>query len=227
MRQERYDDARESLLALTSPDSGVPYDVDNQVSMIIATDKLEKSASAGTQYSDCFKGTDLRRTEITCISWLMQSQCGSALMSYSVQFMISAGLDETHSFDFALAKYGMGGIGTVLSWFMLARMGRRTMQLWGLGSLFVILMITGGMGIRPSDSMSWGVGSLLMVYTFIYDISVGPACYAIVADMPSTRLKIKTVVLARSTYGIVSCSTCPKHGAPNLLRWIILWLTKL
>lgn len=204
VRQERYEDARKSLLALTTPESGIPYDVDRQIAMIKSTNELEKQESAGTSYFDCFKGTDLRRTEITCISWLCQSQCGSALMSYSVQFFLSAGLSETRSFDFSLGNYGMGGVGTIISWFIMAKVGRRTTMLVGLSGLFTLLAITGGLGISTNPDVAWGVGALLMVYTFVYDITVGPACYALVADMPSTRLKIKTVVLARCCYGIVS-----------------------
>jgi MFS transporter, SP family, general alpha glucoside:H+ symporter len=41
-----------------------------------------------------------------------------------------------------------------------------------------------------------------MIYTFIYDFTVGPVCYSLVADIPSTRLKIKTVVLARNLYNV-------------------------
>lgn len=41
-----------------------------------------------------------------------------------------------------------------------------------------------------------------MVYTFVYDITIGPVCYALVADIPSTRLKIKSIVLARNFYNV-------------------------
>lgn len=139
VRQERYEDARAALLKLVNTNSGIPYDVDNQLAMIKATNDFEKKVSSGASYLDCFRGTDLRRTEITCIAWLIQSQCGSALMSFSVQFFTSAGLAETNSFNFSLGQYGMGAVGTFMSWFLMTKMGRRSIIIWGLVSLIVSL----------------------------------------------------------------------------------------
>jgi SP family general alpha glucoside:H+ symporter-like MFS transporter len=45
---------------------------------------------------------------------------------------------------------------------------------------------------------------MLLVYTFFYDISVGPVCYSLVSEIPTTRLRIKTVVLARNLYNCFS-----------------------
>lgn len=42
----------------------------------------------------------------------------------------------------------------------------------------------------------------MLLLTFIYDLTVGPICYALVAELPSSRLRIKTVVLSRNIYQI-------------------------
>lgn len=44
----------------------------------------------------------------------------------------------------------------------------------------------------------------MMVSVVTYDITVGPVCYCLVAEIPTTRLRIKTAVLARNTYNVVS-----------------------
>jgi MFS transporter, SP family, general alpha glucoside:H+ symporter len=64
VRHERFEDAKRALLKLTSTKSGIPYNIDNQVAMIKATDAMERAMSEGTNYWDCFKGVDLRRTEM-------------------------------------------------------------------------------------------------------------------------------------------------------------------
>jgi SP family general alpha glucoside:H+ symporter-like MFS transporter len=85
--------------------------------------------------------------------------------------------------------------------FLMPHMGRRTLYLWGQMGLFVILIIIGGLGIPSiSNSTGWATGALLLIMTFAYDITVGPVCYSLVAELPSTRLRIKTVVLARNVY---------------------------
>jgi SP family general alpha glucoside:H+ symporter-like MFS transporter len=43
-----------------------------------------------------------------------------------------------------------------------------------------------------------------MLFVFTYDLTVGPVCYCLVAEIPSTRLRIKSVVLARNFYNIAS-----------------------
>jgi len=42
-----------------------------------------------------------------------------------------------------------------------------------------------------------------MIFTFTYDITVGPVGYCLVAEIPSTRLRIKTTALARNAYNII------------------------
>lgn len=45
---------------------------------------------------------------------------------------------------------------------------------------------------------------MLMIFVFIYDCTVGPVTYCLVAEMPSTRLRQKSVALARNAYNIGS-----------------------
>lgn len=203
VRKGRIEDAKKALLGLTRKNCGVPYDVDAQLAMIKATNELEMAMSEGTSYVDCFRTpVDRRRTEIACMAWITQAFCGAALMGYSVQFYIRAGLSEENSFDFNLGQYAMGAVGTIGSWFLMPHVGRRTMYIWGLAIMFIILIVVGGLGVSSSSGAGYGVGSLLLIYTFVYDITVGPVCYSLVAEIPSTRLKIKTVVLARNFYNI-------------------------
>jgi SP family general alpha glucoside:H+ symporter-like MFS transporter len=97
----------------------------------------------------------------------------------------------------------MGICGTVGSWFLMPHMGRRTLYLVGLAGMMTLLVVVGGLGTSSNRNVSgYGAGSLLLIYTFLYDITVGPVCYSLVAEIPSTRLKIKTVVLARNFYNI-------------------------
>jgi MFS transporter, SP family, general alpha glucoside:H+ symporter len=113
VRKGRFEDARKALLGLTSIKSGIPYNVDNQLAMIKATDALERALAEGTTYVDCFRGVDLRRTEIASMCWITQAFCGASLMGYSVQFYQRAGLSQTNSFNFNLGQYAMGIAGTV------------------------------------------------------------------------------------------------------------------
>ncbi len=72
--------------------------------MMVSTNELEKAIESGTGYLDCFKGIDLRRTEIVCVTWAIQNLCGSAFMGYSTYFYEQAGLPIVDSFDMSMGQ---------------------------------------------------------------------------------------------------------------------------
>lgn len=200
VRKGRIDDAKKALLRLTSRDTP-SFNADDTIAMMIHTNELEMDITASTSYLECFKGVNLRRTEITCIVWACQALCGSAFMGYSTYFYIQAGLAEENAFDMTMAQFALGAIGTIGSWFIMIPFGRRTLYVAGLFTLFCIVLLIGILGCIPaSTGLSWGIGSLLLIYTFVYDFTIGPVCYSLVAEMPSTRLRQKTVVLSRNFY---------------------------
>ena len=192
--------------------------------MMLHTDELEKETTAGTRYLDCFRGTDLRRTEIAAIVWMTQTLCGSGLGGYSTQFYEQAGLNDAYSFDFQMGQYALGAIGTIFSWFLMAQFGRRTLYLWGLVILLSTLLIIGFVGIAPKSNTSapWVIGSFLLIFTFVYDATIGPVCYCLVAEISSTRLRSKTIVLARNFYNIVGIFNnivTPRMLSPTAWNW--------
>ena len=113
VRRGRIEDAKSSLRRLTSSKCGVPIHIDYEISVIQATNEQEMSLDSGTSYLDCFKGKNLRRTEIVSVAWLAQTFCGFGLVSYSVVFLERAGISESDSFSFTLGVSGLGWIGTV------------------------------------------------------------------------------------------------------------------
>lgn len=173
--------------------------------MMLHTNQGERTADTGTSYSDCFKGVDLRRTEISCTVWFIQTTCGSsAFLTYLTYFYQLAGLKTENSFGMAIATYGMGLIGTILSWSLMAKVGRRTIYLWGSVILFVFLMLVGFVSlVSPQNGKAaWTLAGLVLAYTFFYDLTLGPVCYSLVSEISSTRLRTKTVSLARIAYNI-------------------------
>ncbi|KAK9358964.1 hypothetical protein V1504DRAFT_441685 [Lipomyces starkeyi] len=143
---------------------------------MIHTNEIEKNMSQGTSYWDCFRGTNLRRTEISCLVWAIQVLCGTGLMTYSTYFYKQAGLPTQQSFNMTLAQYGLGIIGTLSSWSLMSRFGRRTIYLGGLVIADVLLLVISLTSIAPASNSraSWAIGSLLLVFIFVYDTTIGP-----------------------------------------------------
>lgn len=199
VRRGRIEEAKRNLRRLTSTSD--ISELDKTISMMQLTDEMEKEVVAGTSYWDCFKGVNLRRTEISCITWFVQNVCGSTFMNYSTVFYLSAGLEKSAAFDMTMVQYALGAGGTIASWFFMAHVGRRKLYFWGIFLMFCILMIIGFMSLAPQkDATKWAIGSMLLVFTVVYDTSVGPVCYSLVSELSSTRLRAKSIVLARNLY---------------------------
>ncbi|KAH7213218.1 putative general alpha-glucoside permease [Fusarium oxysporum] len=92
-----------------------------------------------------------------------------------------------------------------VSWLMLPYLGQRTMYVWGLAGLEISLLVMGGLGTRPKTSvMGWTIGSMLILYAFVYNVTVGPICYALMSEVPASKLRSKTVILVGMTYNILN-----------------------
>jgi len=133
-----------------------------------------------------------------------------------------AGLPTSISFDFSITLYAVAMIGVVISWFAMHYFGRRTIYLSGLTAQFLVLLTTGCASFASTKAASFGIGSLLLVFVLCYDIAVGTVAYAIVAEMPSSHLRTKTIVLARTLYncqGIINGVITPYMLNPSAWNW--------
>ena len=108
------------------------FDADATVALMQNTHLYEEAAEVGATYWDCFKGVDLRRTEITCLVWAVQNLSGCGFMGYSTYFFQQAGLDQIQSFNIAMGQFSLGAVGTIISWGLITYFGRRTLYLTGL-----------------------------------------------------------------------------------------------
>lgn len=235
VRRNRLEEAKTALLRLTSP-GRTEFDADEAVALMVVTTENEREAGTGTSYLHCFRGVDLRRTTIACCCWGIQILSGTGLRIYSTYFYQQAGLPTDQAFNMTIIQYALGFIGVFIAWATLPRFGRRTLYICGLAILAVILLVIGGLGAAESQyslddtssttsmnsRFAWSIGSLLLAYTFFYDITIGPVCYSLVAEIPSVRLRSKSIVLARMTYNIlniVSNIITPYMLNPSAWNW--------
>ncbi len=75
-------------------------DVSGTLAMMVHTIKLENEVTAGSSYLDCFRGTDLRRTEIVCFAFVGQILSGSTF-AYSPTYFF-----EQVKYPFSLVDVG-------------------------------------------------------------------------------------------------------------------------
>ncbi|KAM0327962.1 hypothetical protein ACHAQA_005361 [Verticillium albo-atrum] len=219
VRKGRIEDAKHNLRRLVL----LGTDVDNAVTLMQVTIQKERESGTGKRYQDCFRGHNRRRTFIACCTWGIQILSGTGLRVYSTYFYQQAGLPSTQAFNMSLIQYGLGIVGVFIAWVMLPYFGRRTLYIWGLVGLDICLLVIGVLGTIPTKSViAWAIGSMLILYTLIYDITVGPICYALVSEVPSSELRSKSIVLSRMTYNllnIVSNTITPYMLNPGAWAW--------
>lgn len=221
VRKERVDEAAKALEFLKPRNATVDH-VDNQIEFIRHTEALEKAEQKGSSYLECFRGTARRRTEIVCVAYALQWWCGNPLMSFAVTFFESAGLDATAAFDLNIVMNTTYMIGTVSSWFLTKRFGRRGMYIVGAALCCAHCLVLGILGCFRGTDVSWATGALLISFALFYNFTIGPICYCIVSEIPSARLRAKSISLARLAYvltGLITNTLTPRMLSPDAWNW--------
>ncbi|KAF2964196.1 hypothetical protein GQX73_g9372 [Xylaria multiplex] len=223
VRHDNPQRALDCLHRLIGKGSQVDFDAKQTISMMVHTNEIEKDMLAGTSYSDCFRGVNSRRTCINCLITTSQALCGAGLMAYSTYFYLQAGLPTQLSFTLSAVQYALGFFGTLLSLPLVSYFGRRTLFVTGLFILTTILSIIGFLAVwdeRPSISLA--IGSFLLAFVFAYNCTVGAPGYVLVSEIPSTRLRSKTLVISRTLYNIlciVNSIIIPYMLNPTAWNW--------
>ncbi|KAF2435490.1 sugar porter family MFS transporter [Tothia fuscella] len=207
VRKGRLVEAKKALLRLTSLNKDTDFDADETIAMMVHTTTLEENMTQGSSYIDCFRGVNLRRTEIVCMAWAIQNLSGNSFSGYSTYFLEQAGLDPSKALSFAIGQYSINMAGVFGAWFLMSRgIGRRSLYLYGLCGLCTTLFVMGFLGLVPRAHRNEGslaTGAMMIVWAIIYQLTVGTVCYSLVAELSTRRLQIKTVVLGRNLYNIV------------------------
>ncbi|KAJ6783626.1 hypothetical protein PWT90_04479 [Aphanocladium album] len=207
VRRGKMEEAKHSLLRLTSKNNETNFDPDETIAMMVHTTAMEEKMTAGSSYWDCFKGVDLRRTEIVCMVWAIQNLSGNSFSNYSTYFLERAGLAVQDSYSFALGQYAINMVGVFGAWgLMTMGIGRRSLYLYGLCGLCSMLFVLGFLGLVPEEHRQQGAlatGAIMVVWALFYQLTVGTVCYSLVGELSSRRLQIKTIVLGRNLYNVV------------------------
>ncbi|KAI5860835.1 sugar transporter [Durotheca rogersii] len=205
VRTGKLEQAKRSLLRLTSLNRETDFDADDTIAMMVHTTAFEKKITRGASYLDCFKGVDRRRTEIVCMCWAIQNLSGNSFSNYSTYFLQQAGLSNDKAYSFAMGQYAINCVGVFGAWALITfGIGRRTLYLYGLAGLFAMLLILGFLGLAEDrNAASLATGSIMLVWALCYQLTVGTVCYSLVAEISTRRLQIKTVVLGRILYNVV------------------------
>ncbi|KAJ5873384.1 uncharacterized protein N7473_013257 [Penicillium subrubescens] len=203
VRNNRLEEAKNSIRRLGGDKT--EDQIHGQLAMMVHTAKLESEIEGGTTYTECFKGVDLRRTEVCCMAFAGQILSGSSFAYSPVYFFKQAGMNVNRAFQLGVGCTGVALVGVILSWWLITFIGRRTLYVWGQGTLSMLLFLIGIVSATShTPGALWAQASFCFLWLFVFALTVGPITYAIVSEISSVRLRPLTVSLARTAYQIVN-----------------------
>lgn len=194
---------------------------EDTISEIAQTILHEDSETSKASYLDCFRSSDLRRTEIgTGIVAVAQLTGVIFVVGYSTYFFELAGLSTSTSFTLSVGVSVLGLLGVVGSWFLINHTGRRPTTLYGVGFLTFLLFMIGILDVIPTKSSVpiYGQVGCIITFAFIYLLTIGPTTYALLSEVSSTRLRSRTVglgIMVQSIFGIILNIVIPLMISPD------------
>ena len=168
----------------------------NQVALIQRTLDESRRETAGASYLECFRRSNLRRTIISIAPLSIQAFCGITwVINYTAYYLQLAGYSAHQSFQIQIAQVVVCMIGNIHSWFLIDRFGRRPVTIYGLAALTTMLLLTGGLATVRTHSCTVGTVALLVLYCWVYNLTIGATAYALVGETSTPRLRAKTVAI--------------------------------
>jgi hypothetical protein len=125
----------------------------------------------------------------------------------------------------------VGFVGTIGSWFLMLRFGRRPIYVQGLGALIVLQLIIGILDCVPGrpSGVAWAESTLMLIWNFAYDLSIGPVCFTLLGECSAARVRSKTIAVATAAQGVLGIAmtvAIPYMINPDQVRSMVCCLMK-
>lgn len=179
-------------------------------------DQIECEIEASSSYLDCFQGTDHRRTRITILTLVVQQFTGiSFITAYGTYFFSVSGVSDPFVTTVITSICGL--LGSLAAFPLVKYFGRRPLLLVGGAGCAVSMLIFAIVGVADSESTAAArcLVAFTCTYIFSYGATWGPVPQAVIGEIPSNRLRSKTVSIATTINWL--CTTFIICGSPYLL----------
>lgn len=124
----------------------------------------------------------------------------------STYFFERVGLNTETTYSLNLGGVGLALVGTLVNWFfIMPYFGRRTTYLTGMAVMTLTLTLIGILNVWTDRAVvGFAQSALCLFWTFVFQLTVGQLGWALPAEVGSTRLRQKTICLARNAYYVVN-----------------------
>lgn len=100
----------------------------------------------------------------------------------------------------------VGFVGTCCSWWLMTVVGRRRIYNCGLAALSTVLFIIAILDCVPNytskPGLAWAQSTLMLLWNFIYDLTIGPICFVILCECSATKVRGKSIAVATAVQAV-------------------------
>ncbi|KAJ5646942.1 hypothetical protein N7490_003314 [Penicillium lividum] len=197
IRRGRKEQALKSIIRLGSK----PEEAEKKLAMMERTVEIEAQMGGSPTLLDLLKGTDLRRTIITCLIYASQNFAGNLIANQATYFFEQAGMSSDMSFKLNLINSCLQFIANGGSWLLTSWFGRRTIYLYGTAINITFLMILGICASVPQNNgTNYAQAVLGILISFVFAGAMGPISYTIISETSSIRLRALSTGVGRAAY---------------------------
>ncbi|PTU17961.1 hypothetical protein P175DRAFT_0486825 [Aspergillus ochraceoroseus IBT 24754] len=199
IRHGRKEEALHSIKRLGSKSQNAQQ----SLAMIERTVEIEAQMGSAPTLFDLVKGTDLRRTIITCLMYASQNFAGNLIANQATYFFEQAGIPHSRAFQLNLINSCLQFVANAGSWFLSAWFGRRTIYLWGTATNITLLFILGIIASVPQNHQTnYAQACLGVIISFVFAGAMGPISYTVISETSSVRLRSLSTAVGRAAYYI-------------------------
>jgi hypothetical protein len=122
------------------------------------------------------------------------------------------------SFKLLVVQQVLAMTGNMMSWTLIDRWGRRGLTVYGTLGLTALLWIMGGLAVGGSRAQLKGAVAMVLVYAWLYNLTIGATAYTYLTEVATARLRAKTVAIglaAQSCFGILWSFVLPYLFNPD------------
>lgn len=195
-------------------------DVTKRLAVIKLTLEQIRQETDGVTFAECFRKSNLRRTIIGIAPLSIQALSGISFTGYFSYYIQLAGHTDSFSFKLGIVMSVTAMLGNVASWFVVDRVGRRDLTIYGLIIVFSCLTIIGGLGTQTnSKTCIDAVISWMVIWVVLYNVTIGATSYNLLTEVSTARLRTKTAsigfALQNAIYVRLSRHLFPRHKPPQ------------
>jgi MFS transporter, SP family, general alpha glucoside:H+ symporter len=217
VRRGRLEDAEKSLRRLARKNFYTEETMAQTMALMRHTNEMEKIEAKNASYRDCFRGTNLRRTAIVCMAWVIQMFNGQSVTQYAAIMLKSVGMSDTDAFNYNMGIQSVNILATAIAIILMVKIGRRTFYLYGSSGIGLCMLAIGIMGFTTSkQTHAIPTAVFLIIVQCVFKVSLGPTTYVVVAEVASSRVRAQTIVLGRAIY--VCCGIMVQQLNPRMLN---------